>query len=110
KWEALVVEDVDRTLRTAGLLGVSPADSRVGSHDLIGLSIILVSIAELFTSFFLGFSGSLVLIYLTVGAFSLGWIDLTIHEPRSHFRSHLQVEDAVARVLPNIAGVKGGVS
>jgi hypothetical protein len=47
----------------------------------------------------LGLAGALILIYLTIGAFSLFWIDLSIRDPAGHFRYHSQLEADMLRAL-----------
>ena len=108
RYETLVVEDVDRTLRMAGLPGVFVDNSTIRSHDLIGVSIIMISTVEFFSSIVLGLLGAFVLIYLTIGALSLFWIDLNMHGPIKHFSNHSRIEDLLANVLPDIATMNVG--
>jgi len=108
--EGLVVEDVDRTLRTVGTQGLPVKHAIIRSHDALGITIIIVSIIELLSSVVLGFVGSLVLIYLTVGAFSLFWIDLSITDPTGHFHYHSQLEADMIRALPDVANNRSGVA
>jgi hypothetical protein len=108
--EGLVVEDVDRTLRSVGTQGLPVKHAPIRSHDALGITIVIVSIIELLSSFILGFVGSLVLIYLTVGAFSLFWIDLSITDPTGHFHYHSQLEADMLRALPEAANSVAGVA
>jgi len=108
--EGLVFEDVDRTLRTVGTRGIPVRYAPIRSHDALGITIVIVSIIELLSSFVLGFVGSLVLIYLTVGAFSLFWIDLSITDPTGHFHYHSQLEADMLRALPDAANSSSGVA
>jgi hypothetical protein len=108
--EGLVVEDVDRTLRTVGTQGIAVKYAPIRSHDTLGITIVIVSIIELLSSVVLGSVGSLVLIYLTVGAFSLFWIDLSITDPTGHFHYHSQLEADVLRALPDAANNSFGVA
>ena len=108
--EGLVFEDVDRTLRTVGTQGLPVKHAPIRSHDALGITIVIVSITELLSSIVLGFVGSLVLIYLTVGAFSLFWIDLSITDPTFHFHYHSQLEADILRALPQAANGVGGVA
>jgi hypothetical protein len=108
--EGLVIEDVDRTLRTVGTQGLPVRHTPIRSHDALGITIVMVSICELLSSVVLGFVGSLVLIYLTVGAFSLFWIDLSITDPTGHFHYHSQLEAEMIRALPDAANNSSGVA
>ncbi len=101
--EGLVFEDVDRTLRSVGTQGIPVKHAPIRSHDALGITIVIISIIELLSSIVLGFVGSLVLIYLTVGAFSLFWIDLSITDPTGHFHYHSQLEADMIRELPGCA-------
>jgi hypothetical protein len=107
--EGLVVEDVDRTLRAVGTQGIPIKYVPIRSHDALGITIVIVSIIELLSSVVLGFAGSLVLIYLTVGAFSLFWIDLSMTDPTGHFHYHSQLEADMIRALPDAANDSSGV-
>ena len=108
--EGLVFEDVDRTFRTVGTRGMSVKHALMHSHDALGVTIVVVSIIELLSSAVLGFVGSLVLIYLTVGMFSLFWIDLSMMDPTGHFHYHSQVEADMLRALQDTAIVNSGVA
>ena len=108
--EGLVFEDVDRTFRTVGTRGISVKHAPMHSHDALGVTIVVVSIIELLSSAVLGFVGSLVLIYLTVGMFSLFWIDLSMMDPTGHFHYHSQVEADMLRALQDTAIVNSGVA
>jgi len=108
--EGLVVEDIDRTLRTVGTQGIPVKYAPIRSHDILGITIVIVSIIELLTSVVLGYVGSLVLIYLTIGAFSLFWIDLSIMAPTDHFHYHSQLEADMLRALPEAANGVVGVA
>lgn len=105
--EGLVLEDVDRTMRGAGLQGITVKHSPVGARDVLGIAVVVVSLVELLSVFLLGLAGGLVLIYLTVGASSLIWLDLSIRDPTFHFSSHSQFEPEILRSLPD-ATVGGG--
>jgi len=76
----------------------------------LGITTVIVSIIELLSSIVLGFVGSLVLIYLTVGAFSLFWIDLSITDPTGHFHYHSQLEADMIRELLDAANNSSGVA
>jgi len=108
--EGLVVEDVDRTLRSVGTQGIAVKHAPIRSHDALGITTVIVSIVELLSSIVLGFVGSLVLIYLTVGAFSLFWIDLSITDPTGHFHYHSQLEADMIRELLDAANNSSGVA
>ncbi len=105
--EELVLEDVDRAIKEAGLQGVSVRNTPVGSHDVLGAAVVIASLIELLSVFLLGPAGGLVLIYLTVGAFSLIWLDLSIRDPISHFSSHSQFEPDILRSLPDSVAEAG---
>ena len=107
--EELVLEDVNRTLRGAGLLGISVRPAPVGSRDVMGIAAVVVSLVELLSVFLLGPVGCLVLIYLTVGAFSLVWLDLSMRDPTPHFAFHSQFEPEILRSLPDTAAKAGAV-
>jgi hypothetical protein len=102
--EELVLEDVERTMEGAGLQGFSVKHALVGSRDVLGLAVVFASLIELLSVFLLGPAGCLVLIYLTVGAFSLVWLDLSIRDPIPHFAFHSQFEPEILRSLPDVAG------
>ena len=110
--EELVLEDVDRTMKGAGLEGVSVRTTPVGSRDVLVAAVAIASLIELLSVFLLGPAGGLVLIYLTVGAFSLIGLDLSIRDPISHFSYHSQFEPDILRSLPDsVADVgTGGVA
>ena len=99
--ESVVLEDVDRTLKNTGTQGVLVRNTPVRTHDTLGFALVILSIVELFSAFVLGLAGSLILIYLTVGAFSLFWIDLSIRDPTDHFLYHSQLEADMLRALPD---------
>ena len=99
--EAVVLEDIDRTLRTAGLSGISLGNTTVRSRDALGFAAVAALLVELFSAYFLGLAACLVLIYLTVGAFSLFWLDLSIRDPAGHFYSHSQFEARMLQALPD---------
>jgi len=96
---------VDRTLKSTGIQGVLVRNTPVRTHDTLGFALVIVSIVELFSAFVLGLAGSLILIYLTVGAFSLFWIDLSIRDPTDHFHYHSQLEADMLRALPDSTSV-----
>ena len=108
--EGLVFEDVDRALRTVGTQGIHVKYAPIRSHDALGITIVIISIIELLSSVVLGFVGSLVLIYLTVGAFSLFWIDLSITDPTGHFHYHSHLEADMIRALPDATNNSSGVA
>ena len=107
--EELVLEDVNRTMKGAGLQGVSVRNTPIGSRDVLGAAVIIASLTELLSVFLLGPAGGLVLIYLTVGAFSLIWLDLSIRDPISHFSSHSQFEPDILRSLPDATATADNV-
>lgn len=108
--EGLVFEDVDRTLRIMGTQGIPVRYAPVRSRDALGVTVIFVTVFELLSSFVLGFAGAIILVYLTVGAFSLFWIDLSITDPLSHFHYHSQLEPEIVRALPDTTVGIAGVS
>ncbi len=108
--EDLVLEDVDRALRSVGTQGIPVRRVPIRSHDALGITIVTVSIIELFSSLVIGLVGSLILIYLTVGAFSLFWIDLSMRDPAGHFHYHSQLEVDMLRALPETANGDAGVA
>ncbi|TMI32512.1 hypothetical protein E6H28_03135 [Candidatus Bathyarchaeota archaeon] len=99
--ESVVLEDVDRTLKSTGTQGVLVRTTPVRTHDTLGFALVILSIVELFSAFVLGLAGSLIMIYLTVGAFSLSLIDLSIRDPTDHFLYHSQLEAEMLRALPD---------
>ena len=101
--EGLVLEDVDRTIRTMGSQGVPVRHAPIPTHDTVGLTIIILSVVGLLSAFVIGLAGSLILIYLTVGALSLFWIDLSIRDPIGHFNYHSQLEGDMLRALPDVS-------
>ena len=102
--EELVLEDVDRSMKGNGLQGISVRHASVASRDILGVLVSIVSLIELLSAFLLGPAGCLVLIYLTVGAFSLVWLDLSIRDPTVHFSFHSQFESDILRSLPDAVG------
>lgn len=106
--EGVVLEDVDRTLRTSGLQGIQVANVQTHSRVVLGVTIIIVSLIELLSTFLFGFEGASVLVYLTLGVFSLVWIDLAIRDPGRHFHYHSLVESEIVRMLPDSASVSSG--
>jgi hypothetical protein len=107
--EELVLEDVDRTMKGAGLQGVSVKHAPIGSRDVLGIAVVVVSLVELLSVFLLGLAGCLTLIYLTVGAFSLVWLDLSMRDPIPHFVFHSQFEPEILRSLPDASAKAGAV-
>jgi hypothetical protein len=107
--EELVLEDVDRTMKGAGLQGVSVRHAPEASRDVLGMTVVVVSLVELLSVFLLGPAGCLVLIYLTVGAFSLVWLDLSMRDPSPHFAFHSQFEPEILRSLPDATAKAGSV-
>ena len=103
-----VLEDIDRTLRVVGTQGIRAAYAGILAHDALGVAIVPVSILEVVSSYFIGFTGALVLIYLTIGAFSLFWIDLSVRDPRSHFHAHSQLEADMMQAFPEMRERSGG--
>jgi hypothetical protein len=99
--ESTVLEDVDRTLRSIGGQGISVKYAPVRPHDTLGLALVVVSLIELFSTFALGIAGALILVYLTIGTFSLFWIDLSIRDPAGHFYYHSEFEGEILRALPD---------
>jgi hypothetical protein len=108
--ESTVLEDVDRTLRTLGRQGIPVRYTPVRPHDTLGFAVVIVSVIELFSAFVLGLAGALILVYLTIGAFSLFWIDLSIRDPTGHFYYHSQLEGEILRALPDSANTSPGVA
>jgi hypothetical protein len=107
--EELVLEDVDRTMKSAGLQGVSLRHVPVGSRDVLGIAVVTVSLVEVLSVFLLGPVGCFVLIYLTMGAFSLVWLDLSMRDPTPHFAFHSKFEPEILRSLPDATGNAGSV-
>jgi hypothetical protein len=107
--EELVLEDVDRTMKGTGLQGINVRHAPVASRDILGISFAVASLIELLSMFLLGSAGGLVLIYLTVGAFSLVWLDLSIRDPMTHFSFHSQFEPDILRSLPTATAGTGNV-
>ncbi len=108
--ESLVFEDVDRTLRSIGMQGIPVRYAPVRPHDTLGVIVVICSVIELFSAFVLGAAGALILVYLTIGAFSLFWIDLSIRDPTGHFHYHSQLEADILRVLPDGTSTSAGVA
>jgi hypothetical protein len=97
--ESIVLEDVDRTMKTTGLQGFQLSGVQIRPHNSLALAAIVVCFLEVFSSLVLGLAGALVLIYLTLGIISLIGVDLSTHDPRRHFQYHATVEDDIVRVL-----------
>jgi hypothetical protein len=98
--EGPVIEDIDRTLRTVVSIGIPVRPALLSSRDVLGIAVIVLALAELLTGIVLGLSASLVLIFLTIGALSLFWIDLSIRDPIVHFSYHSQMETELMKALP----------
>lgn len=107
--EESVLEDIDRAIKGTGLPGVSVKHAPVGSHGVLGIIAGVAVLIELLSVFLLGPVGALVLIYLTVGAFSLIWIDFSIRDPTAHFAFHSLFEPELLRSLPDDAVGAGAV-
>jgi hypothetical protein len=101
RWEGVVLEDVDRALIASGLQGIQVANVQTRSRVVLGTTIIIVSLLELLSAFIFGILGASVFVYLTLGVFSLVWIDLSIRDPGRHFHYHSMVENDIVRVLPD---------
>jgi hypothetical protein len=108
--EGLVFEDVDRTLRSVGTQGIPVRSAPVRPHDTLGLIVAVFSVIVLLSAFVLGAAGALILVYLTIGAFSLFWIDLSIRDPTGHFLYHSQLEGGILRALPDSTNTSAGVA
>ena len=104
QFEDLVLHDLDRTLRTMGLNGVSARPAPITRRDTLGVIVILGVSGEVLSGFVLGLDAALVLIYLTIGALSLFWIDLAIRDPTPHFEYHSRVEAELLKSLPDVSG------
>jgi len=107
--EELVLEDVDRAMKGTGLQGISVRHAPVEASDVLGVAVVFVSLVELLSVFLLGPAGCLVLIYLTVGAFSLVWLDLSMRDPIPHFAFHSQFEPEILRSLPDATATADNV-
>ena len=105
--EAPVVDDIDRTLRTIGSVGISVRPAGLSNRDTLGITVIVLAAAELLTGLVLGLNGALVLVFLTLGAISLFWIDLSMRDPINHFSSHSQVETQLVTSLPEETSIQG---
>ena len=105
--ESVVLEDVDRTMKAAGLQGLQPYTIQIRPRNGLALTAIVASLLELLSSIFFGLAGALILVYLTIGIVSLVWIDLSSRDPREHFRYHSAVEDDLARSLNSTLGPDG---
>jgi hypothetical protein len=108
--EGLVLEDVDRVLRSVGMQGITGRSVPLVSREALGVAIVVSSVIELLSAFVLGLVGALVLTYLTVGAFSLFWIDLSIRDPVGHFHFHSQFEADLVRSLQGVADRSAGAA
>ncbi len=108
RWEGVVLEDVDRTLKAAGLQGIHVTNIQIRSHGVLGMAIIIISMLEFLSSFLFGAEGALVFIYLTLGAFSLAWIDLSIRDPVHHFHYHSIVENDISQSLTDATAIGRG--
>ncbi|TMI22003.1 hypothetical protein E6H31_03695 [Candidatus Bathyarchaeota archaeon] len=108
--EGLVFEDVDRTLRSIGMQGIPVRYAPVRPHDTLGIIVVICSVIELFSAFVLGAAGALILVYLTIGAFSIFWIDLSIRDPTGHFHYHSKLEADILRALPDGTSTSAGVA
>ena len=106
-FEAPVVDDIDRTLRTIGSVGISVRPAGLSNRNTLGITVIVLAAAELLTGFVLGLNGALVLVFLTLGAISLFWIDLSMRDPINHFSSHSQVETQLVTSLPEETSIQG---
>jgi hypothetical protein len=103
RFEESVLEDLDRAMKGTGLPGVSVQHAPFGSHGVLGIVAGVAVLIELSSVFLLGLVGALVLIYLTVGAFSLVWIDFSIRDPTAHFAFHSLFEPELLRSLADDA-------
>jgi hypothetical protein len=108
--ESNVLEDVDRTLRRLGTQGIPIRYAPVSLHNNLGIVVVLISVIELLSAFALGVTGALILVYLTIGAFSLYWIDLSIRDPTAHFHYHSQLEEDILRELPDAVNTNARVA
>ena len=98
--EAPVVDDIDRTIRTIGSVGVPVRPTLLSNRNTLGITVIVLATAELLPGIVLGLNGALVLIFLTLGAISLFWIDLSMRDPIRHFNHHTQMETQLVTALP----------
>src|SRR5438445_500654 len=55
--EELVLEDLDRTMKGAGLQGVSVRHAPIGARDVLGIAVVTVLLVELLSVFLLGLTG-----------------------------------------------------
>ena len=108
RWEGVVLEDVDRTLKAAGLQGIHVTNIQLRSRGVLGMAIIIISMLEFLSSFLFGAESALVFIYLTLGAFSLAWIDLSIRDPVRHFHYHSVFENDNSRSLLDATAIGRG--
>ena len=105
--EGPVVDDIDRTLRTVGSVGIPGRPSLLSNRNTLGITVIVLAAAELLTGLVLGLNGALVLVFLTLGAISLFWIDLSIRDPLAHFSQHSQMETQLVTALPEQTTTSG---
>ncbi len=110
RMESLVLEDVDRTLRNRGRSIPLTTKMGINPRDILGVSMLAISVLELLSGIILGLTGALVLVYLTIGAFSLFWIDLSVKGPTQHFYYHSKLEPEIARLFPEYSTVQGGIA
>jgi hypothetical protein len=106
--ESIVLEDIDRTMKTVGLQGFQSSRAQSLPRNSLPLAAIVICFLEVFSSLVLGSGGALVLIYLTLGIISLIGVDLSTRDPRRHFQYHSKVEYDIVRMLAGTMGPNGG--
>ena len=105
--ESAVLDDVGRTMKTVGLEGFQWPSVQIHSRNSLAIVAIIICFLESFSTIVLDLRGALVLVYLTLGIFSLIWIDLSTRDPRHHFQFHSLVENSIVRSLGDPTGLDG---
>ena len=106
--EGLVIEDVDRSLRSSGSQGVTGGTKPIIARNVLGAVVILATLADLILVPVIGFTGCLALMFLTLGGLSLVWLDLSISDPLQHFQNQTRIDADIVRLLPNLNNKRMG--
>lgn len=100
--EGPLIEDVDRSFRSFGSHGVTGGTTPITARNTLGAIVILATLAELILVSYIGFTGCLAVMFLTLGGLCLLWLDLSISDPLQHLQNQSRIDADIVRLLPSL--------
>jgi len=97
--ESYVIEDLARTFGGVDAWNAQSRYSPTNRNDSLGVSFVILTSVEFILGLYIGLATSLIVIYLTLGAVGLLWMDFSIRDPASHFVYHSGVESELLRAI-----------